>query len=46
MKTGFILIAGTVCIPDSYSISTLTAHWICMGVKHGAKKLKRLGIIV
>ena len=39
------LVAGTVYAPDWYSIPTLTAHWICAGVKQGAKKMKRIGIL-
>jgi len=40
------LVAGTVCAPDWYTIPTVSVHWIYKGVKQGAKKLERLGIIV
>ncbi len=42
----FSLVAGTVYAPDSYTIPTVSVHWICKGVKQGIKKLERLGIIV
>ena len=40
------LVAGTVFAPDSYTIPTVSVHWIYKGVKQGARKLERLGIIV
>ena len=43
---GYILVAGTVYAPDSYTIPTLIAHWIYKGVKQGVRKLERLGIVV
>ena len=46
MKTRFDLVAGTVYAPDSYTIPTVSVHWIYKGVKHGAKKLERIGFIV
>ncbi len=40
-----MLVDGTVYAPDWYTIPTVSVHWIYKGVKHGAKKLERLGII-
>ena len=40
------LVEGTVYAPDSYTIPTVSVHWIYKGVKQGARKLERLGIIV
>jgi len=39
------LVAGTVYALDWYTIPTLKAHWIYEGVKQGAKKIKRIGIL-
>ena len=40
------LVTGTVYAPDWCTIPTVSVHWIYKGVKQGAKKLERLGIIV
>ena len=39
------MVAGTVFAPDSYTIPTVSVHWIYKGVKQGAKKIKRIGIL-
>ena len=44
-KAGFVMVAGTVYAPDWYRIPTVSVHWICIGVKQGAKKMKRIGIV-
>jgi hypothetical protein len=38
------LVAGTGCVPDSYTIPTVSSHWIYAGVKQGVKRLLRVGI--
>ena len=38
--------AGTVYAPGSYTILTVSVHWLYKGLKQGGKKLERLGIIV
>ena len=40
-----ILVAGTVYASDSYTIPTVSVHWIYKGAKQGAKKIKRIGIM-
>ncbi len=37
------LVAGTVFGTDAEHISLITAHWIYIQVKQGARKMKRIG---
>ena len=39
------LVAGTVYAPDWYTIPIVSVHWVYKGVKQGAKKMKRIGIL-